>query len=195
MEPIFLFFIVLTILLLCLQAKESFTIIKETASDNKVYYVQDYENPKEAANILSKLINNSLQLIDYLSKKYPEKENVARLKEKFNPDKIREAVHEKNSTSYTINKGEMMHLCLRNKDKNKTLHEQNLLMFVIIHELAHIASQSIGHNTEFYENFKFLLNESAEIGIYHPVNFKNNPEEYCGINVTNNPYFEKFINL
>jgi hypothetical protein len=195
MEPIFLFFIVLAILLICLQCKESFQIIKQTASDNKIYYVQDYDNHKDAADVLSKLSTNSVKLVTYLSNKYPEKENVARLKEKFNPDKIREAVHEKNSTSYTINKGEMMHLCLRNKDKNKTLHEHNLLMFVIIHELAHIASKSIGHNDEFYENFKFLLNESSELGIYHPVNFKNNPEEYCGINVTNNPYFENFMNL
>jgi hypothetical protein len=63
-------------------------------------------------------------------------------------------------------------------------------MFVIIHELAHIASKTVGHNTEFYDNFKFLLNEATELGVYKPVNYGHNPEEYCGINVTNNPYFE-----
>ena len=131
-----------------------------------------------------------MSLINYLANKYPDKDNVSRLKTKFNPSNIREAEHEKNSTSYTINKGEMMHLCLRNKDKTKTIHEHNLLMFVIIHELAHIASKSIGHNDEFYDNFKFLLNEATELGIYKPVNFGNHPEEYCGIDVTNNPYFE-----
>jgi hypothetical protein len=195
MASIFLFFIILVIILICLQANESFEIISQTGSDNKTYYVQDYQNNKEAADVLSKLAKDSMKLINYLSNKYPEKDNVSRLKEKFNPGNIREAIHEKDSTSYTINKGEMMHLCLRNKDKNKTLHEHNLLMFVIIHELAHIASKSIGHNKEFYDNFKFLLNEATLMHIYHPVNFGNNPEEYCGINVTNNPYFEKFINL
>jgi hypothetical protein len=195
MASIFLFFIILAIILICLQANESFDIISQTGSDNKTYYVQDYQNNKEAADVLSKLANDSMKLINYLSHKYPDKDNVSRLKEKFNPNNMREAIHEKDSTSYTINKGEMMHLCLRNKDENKTLHEHNLLMFVIIHELAHIASKSIGHNKEFYDNFKFLLNEAASMHIYHPVNFGNNPEEYCGINVTNNPYFEKFINL
>ncbi len=191
MELICLFFIFLAFLIICLQGKETFEIIKQKATyDHKDYYVQDYENHQEAANVLSKIVSDSLTLINKLSMKYPDKDNVARLKEKFNPDKIREAVHEKNSTSYTINKGEMMHLCLRNKNKNKTLHEHNLLMFVIIHELAHIASKSIGHNKEFYDNFKFLLNEAAEINIYTPVNFGNHPVEYCGIDVTNNPYFE-----
>ena len=191
MKTICLFFISLAFLIICLQGKETFEIIKQKASyDQKDYYVQDYENPQEAANVLSKMVSDSLSLINKLSMKYPDKDNVARLKEKFNPDTIREAVHEKNSTSYTINKGEMMHLCLRNKNKNKTLHDHNLLMFVIIHELAHIASKSIGHNKEFYDNFKFLLNEAADINIYTPVNFGNHPVEYCGIDVTNNPYFE-----
>jgi hypothetical protein len=68
------------------------------ANDNKMYYVQDYNNPEEAANTLSFLVKQSLVLIDKLSKKYPDNSGVSRLKEKFNPDKIREAVHEKNST-------------------------------------------------------------------------------------------------
>ena len=83
-----------------------------------------------------------------------------------------------------------MNLCIRQKNRDKTLHEHNLLMFVIIHELAHVASESVGHNTEFYRNFKFLLKEAAEHGIYNPVNFAKSPKKYCGIKVTNNPYYE-----
>ena len=83
----------------------------------------------------------------------------------------------------------MMHLCLRQKNSNKSIHDDNLLMFVIIHELAHIMSQSVGHNNEFYDNFKFLLRESVKKGIYNPVDFQKTPVNYCGINVTNNPYY------
>jgi hypothetical protein len=80
-------------------------------------------------------------------------------------------------------------LCIRDKDENKNLHEHNLLMFVVIHELAHIMSKSIGHNNEFYNNFKFLLNEASTLGIYYPIDFKKNPEQYCGIEVNSNPYY------
>ncbi len=190
MERIVIIFIIFTIIIIYSQIlTEKFETIQKVANDNKLYNVQNYNNPEEAANILSFLVSQSVSLIDTLSRKYPTNDGVTRLKEKFNPDKIREAEHENNSTSYTINKGEMMHLCLRNKNIQKSLHDKNLLMFVIIHELAHIMSESIGHNTEFYNNFKFLLKEAVQSGIYYPDNFEKNPVTYCGISVTNNPYF------
>ena len=69
--------------------ERKFETIQKMANDNKMYYVQDYNNPEEAANTLSFLAKQSLVLIDNLSKKYPDNNGVARLKEKFNPDKIR----------------------------------------------------------------------------------------------------------
>ncbi len=190
MNKIVILFIILTLIIIYSEVlTEAFEAIQMKANDNKYYYVQNYNNNKDAANTLSKLVNTSLSLIDYLGTKHPNNDGVIRLKEKFNPVNVREAEHEDNTTSYTVNKGEMMHLCLRQKNNNKTIHEHNLLMFVIIHELAHIMSKSIGHNNEFYNNFKFLLQESASMGIYKPVNFENNPVKYCGMNVTNNPYY------
>ena len=190
MEFIVIIFIILTLIIIYSEVLcETFEAVQMMANDNKMYYVQEYSNNKGAANILSKLVKNSLVLIDYLDKKYPNDKRVKRLKEKFNPDKIREAEHEKDTTSYTINKGEMMHLCLRHKNSEKTLHDENLLMFVIIHELAHVMSKTVGHNSEFYDNFKFLLEEASNMGIYVPVNFEKRPVKYCGIDVTNNPLF------
>lgn len=190
MEFIVIIFIILTLIIIYSEVLcETFDAVQMMANDNKMYYVQEYSNNKGAANTLSKLVKNSLILIEYLNQKYPDDKRVKRLKEKFNPDKIREAEHEKDSTSYTINKGEMMHLCLRHKNNEKTLHDENLLMFVIIHELAHIMSKTIGHNNEFYDNFKFLLKEASDAHIYIPVNFEQNPAKYCGIDVTNNPLF------
>jgi hypothetical protein len=192
MQRIVCLFIILLIIIIYSEVLiENFEIIKKKANDNKTYYVQNYDNNDDAANVLSFLANQSVKLVDSVWGKYPDENNVKRLKEKFNVEQIREAEHEKDSTSYTINKGEMMHLCLREKNRGKTLHDQNLLMFVIIHELAHIASESVGHNAEFYDNFKFLLKEAVELGVYHPVNFHTNPVKYCGIDVTNNPYYDK----
>jgi len=186
-----LIFIVLTIIIIYSEIlTENFEIIKQMASDNKMYYVQNFEDNKEAADTLSSISNQSSALVENLTVKYPNDTDVMRLKKKFNPDNMREAEDSNGQTSYTINKGEMVHLCLRHKDDEKSLHDHNLLMFVTIHELAHIMSKSIGHNQEFYKNFKFLLTEAVEAGIYSPVNFQSNPVKYCGVNVTNNPYFE-----
>ena len=44
-------------------------------------------------------------------------------------------------------------------------------MFVAVHELAHIASASIGHTDEFWTNFKFLLEEAEKLNIYKPIDY------------------------
>jgi hypothetical protein len=65
----------------------------------------------------------------------------------------------------------------------------SMMMFVLIHELAHVMSESEGHNDEFMKNFKFLLKETEEGGLYIPIDYSNNPIVYCGVKVTNNPFF------
>ena len=63
-------------------------------------------------------------------------------------------------------------------------------MFVALHELSHIATKSIGHTTEFWNNFKFILKEAVKIKIYEPVNYKKKPKNYCGMKITDNPYYD-----
>ena len=63
-------------------------------------------------------------------------------------------------------------------------------MFVALHEISHIATKSIGHKQEFWDNFKFILEEAVEIKIYKPVDYKKKPISYCSLNITDNPYFD-----
>ena len=53
-------------------------------------------------------------------------------------------------------------------------------MYVAIHELAHIACESVGHTDEFWDIFKKMLFEGAKIKIYKPVDYSVNPTSYCG---------------
>ena len=63
-------------------------------------------------------------------------------------------------------------------------------MFVALHELSHIATKSIGHTQEFWNNFKFIIANAKKIGIYTPENYKSAPKMYCGLKITDNPYFD-----
>ena len=83
-----------------------------------------------------------------------------------------------------------MAFCVTKKKNGTQLIDENTLTFVAIHELAHIATKSIGHNDEFWNNFKFLLKEAKKINIYTPVDYKNEPQEYCGMDITDNPYYD-----
>ncbi|HAF76958.1 MAG TPA: hypothetical protein DCG42_06505 [Maribacter sp.] len=63
-------------------------------------------------------------------------------------------------------------------------------MFVALHELAHIASKSIGHTKEFWDNFKFILQNAVKIKIYNPVDYKKENKNYCGMKITDNPLYD-----
>ena len=57
-------------------------------------------------------------------------------------------------------------------------------------EHKHLMTESIGHKQEFWENFKFLLENAKEIGVYNPIDYKKKPQEYCGMKITDNPFFD-----
>lgn len=93
--------------------------------------------------------------------------------------------------TYTVDKGARMVVCLRDR-KTFKLHDKRIVMFVVLHELAHIANERWGHTSEsqFWEIFKFLLHEAKLCGMHEPVDYSKQPVMYCGLNVNYNPYFD-----
>ena len=58
-------------------------------------------------------------------------------------------------TSKKINKGEEIVFCLRSIPDNK-LHNINELMYVAIHEIAHVGCPEIGH-TSLFKKINFII--------------------------------------
>jgi hypothetical protein len=155
------------------------------------YCVRDRNKLELAADRLAHVNNNLNKLVNHLSKKYPEKENVQRLVNGYNPKKIYETLPTSEFTAYSENKGEKLAFCLDTEKNSKgRLIDMNTLMYVALHEISHIATKSIGHNDEFWNNFKFMITEAKEINIYNPVDYKKEPARYCGMNISDNPYYD-----
>ena len=155
------------------------------------YCVRDRNKLELAADRLATINNKMNKLVSYLGKKYPNKENVKRLIEKYNPKQIYETLPTSEYTAYSENKGEKLAFCLDTEKNSKgRLIDINTLMYVALHELSHICTESIGHTEEFWDNFKFLIKESKIIGVYNPIDYKNDPARYCGMNITDNPYYD-----
>jgi predicted metal-dependent hydrolase len=153
--------------------------------DNEKYTVQIKDDSKEAADLIAQIKSKLNTLIEHLKKSYDgSDERIERLISNYRPDKMREGVDTPGYTSYSINKGEQIILCLRNEDE---LVDINTMMFVVLHEMGHLASESIGHTEEFWDNFKWLLEESINIGIYVKQDFETKSVEYCGMNITSTP--------
>ena len=193
-DSIILYIIIAIVLLVCLKvysesdAYNLKCIISDV--DGERYCVRERSKMQLAADLLSKVTKNLKDLVVYCSKKFPDDENVHRMVQKFNPTKISETLPTSEYTAYSENKGEKLAFCL-NKEKNGTkLIDINTLTFVAIHELAHIMTISEGHKQEFWKNFKFLLEQAKAAKIYEPIDYKKNPEPYCGMDITDNPYYD-----
>ena len=153
--------------------------------DEKEYTVQIKDDSLEAANLIAKIREKLVVLMEHLEKSFSiNDERVRLLKKNFKPDRLKEGVDTPGYTSYSINKGEQIVLCLRSNDK---LVDLNTMLFVVLHEFAHLSTESIGHTEEFWDNFKWILEESINIGIYTKQEFKVKNVEYCGMTITSSP--------
>jgi len=161
--------------------------------DGDKYCVRERKDVQGASDLLARITEKMKLLVEYLDEKYagdPTKENVKRLVKKFNPRKIVETLPTSEYTAYSENKGQKIAFCLnKKKEDNNHLIDENTLMFVALHEMAHVASKSIGHNTEFWDNFTFLIGEAEEFKLYTPIDYSKKNEEYCGMIITSSPYF------
>jgi hypothetical protein len=153
--------------------------------------VREREKLQDAADLLARITQKCKKLVQYMDKKYPDKENVRRLVKGYNPKRVMETLPTSKFTAYSENKGEKIAFCLNKTRKGEdNMIDEHTLMFVAIHELSHVATKSIGHKTEFWENFKFLLQNAKEAGIHDPEDYKQDPVEYCGMKINDNPYYD-----
>ena len=161
-----------------------------SSKDGNRYCVREREKMELAANLLADVTQKMKDVVAYIKQKHPEDPRTIRLAEGFNPQKISETLPTSELTAYSENKGEKIAFCL-NKQKNGTkLIDINTLTFVSLHELSHIATESVGHKQDFWQNFKWVLENAKNAGIYSPVDYKKYPEEYCGMTINDNPYYD-----
>jgi predicted metal-dependent hydrolase len=181
--------IILTILIISIfiyyESKYSELTYVKSEIDGKEYLVRNLDDKVKGANTLSKLKDKMMKLINISLKTHPKDKRVLRLKKKFNPNRIRESISNTDYTSYSVNKGEKIVFCIR--QKNQELIHLNTLLFVAIHEMAHIMTISIGHTDEFWNNMKFLLKIAIKNKIYKKQYFNKKPVKYCGTKITNSP--------
>ena len=155
--------------------------------DNNKYLVRNKEDKEAAADMLAILAQKLKFLINNLYKKFPENKGCGRMKDRFSINNISESSHRHKYTSYSVNKGEKIVFCLRERNESESLHDNNTLMFVALHELAHLMTKSNGHTKEFWKNFAFLIKHAVKMKIYDYQDFRNNPVEYCGTEITDTP--------
>ena len=164
----------------------SFEYVVSTV-DNNMYKVMSLPDKQDAANLLAEIRSKIVILMEHLQKAYQDDDRTERMVVRFDPSNISEGSNRTEYTSYSVNKGQKIVFCLRSKNENNKLVDINTMMFVALHEVAHIATKSEGHTSEFWTNFKWLLEEAVDIGIYKKQDYKTKPVKYCGVDITESP--------
>jgi hypothetical protein len=161
-----------------------------STKDGNRYCVRNREKINESADLLAEVTGKCKDLVAYMHKHHSNDPRVIKLVKGFNPKAITETLPTSELTAYSENKGEKIAFCLNTTKGGDTLIDVNTLTFVAIHELAHIMTTSVGHKQEFWNNFKYLLEKAKLANIYMPVDYKKKPQEFCGLTINDNPYFD-----
>jgi hypothetical protein len=163
---------------------------------------RDYDNRAEAAIMMRRLHLAAVAVGRSMKRRYaidesPANTRAARLADalldNYNPDVIYENDPARSrETAYTVNKGDALYVCLRDRGRPEALVDYDTLLFVYLHELSHIAAHDVwGHGEKFWETFKFVLEEAVVAGVYRPVDYSKKPTVYCGLDITYNPLFDQ----
>lgn len=150
---------------------------------------------KDSANALAQINQRVTKLIEILENKYSQDSTknyfISKLKENYNPYMISEAEVDPKFTTYTIDKNEMR-ICLRTRDTQEKIYDINLLMYVVLHELAHVCNYTQegeaiqGHGPEFKRIFRFLVLEAIDSNLYVYTDYSKTPVNYCGLSLSTN---------
>ncbi len=197
-ETIFIIFLICFILLFKYLYWNEVCYVESFDSNN--YLVRNLPDKRKAALMLAQIRSKLLNFVNGLAAQ-AEKETMGdkdidselvdnykyiRMIQKRLPNSvIKESSAKSEFTSYSVNKGEELVFCLRSKKNNK-IHDINDLMYVAVHEIAHIGCPEIGHTPLFKKINKFLLERAAAINLYKFENYKATQKEYCGITLTSN---------
>jgi len=165
------------------------TVPIRSTLDGKTYSVQNLPDKQEAANLIARIRQKLVKIIEGFRQdtNFSVDPPYKRLIAKFNPDVFQENDLDASSTSYSENKGEKIVVCIRDKKPPYTFADENTVMFVLLHEMAHLMTESMGHTPEFWSNFKKLLQDCMKNGEYTPTNYNQSPTEYCGMTISDTP--------
>jgi predicted metal-dependent hydrolase len=183
-ETILVTFVILFLYIFLFSNRQNVVYIESYSGDKFMVYKDNMR--KQKADLLALILKNMLILKNHMVKNikdFPEYTTyIEQLNRNFNENRtnIYETDPTTDQTSYSVNKGEELSFCLKSK-KTGQLHDINLLMYVAIHEMAHIACPEIGHGNLFKKIFRKLAEEAVNIGVYRKDNYAEHNVEYCGM--------------
>lgn len=142
----------------------------------KWYYVKNIDGKQEVADLLAMLELRLHVFVKKASAMVPDDVRLINIRHRWSGT-IYEVENGKEA-AYSLGKN-ALHLCVREKNGSLTTNI-NALMFVLLHELAHIATDDIGHTPTFWKNMTWVLHLAHKTEIYDADDHSPNTTTVCG---------------
>lgn len=172
---------VLVIVVLIVVLNHAWHMTWVATNDGTKYYVKKSVNKKQAAEILHTLTKTLNRFVEGAADMYPMDERVENMQARWNG--TLSEVASGSDIAYSLNKNSI-HICLRGVTHDP--QSLNTAMYVLLHEMAHIATNEYGHTDEYWENFRWILEVAEQLGVYRYQNFNSMDVTYCGRTLGNN---------
>ena len=169
--------------------------LTQSTVDKEYYLVRNLPDKQEACDRLARVRAKILILRTFLKQTHMDKPFVKQMVENFDCSAMRfsESTPDAQYTSYSVNKGEKVYMCLRQRNEKEELVSENIVLFVALHEMSHVGTSSIGHTPEFWNHFAWVLEQAERVKIYEYTDFAAHPVEYCGVHITDSPTYKNHI--
>lgn len=144
-------------------------------------------SPGTKAAVASKLKEVESKLHDLLARGPRNCPKFQRIRDRWNGILYETAKedHPEEALAYSIDKGKAIHICVLDEDGQ--VADTNGMLFVAIHELAHVAETEYGHGPSFFKTMRYLLEVADNLGIYSYQDHATEHVSLCGRRLGHNP--------
>jgi hypothetical protein len=158
---------------------------RQTSSSGRVFLVKRGPGQELVADRLDALTRRMEKFLDAADAVSPGDDRVRKVRERWNGT-LSETTSGSQSIAYSMNKNDV-HVCVRCDDApDGQLEDMNTSTYVLLHELAHVATDEYGHTPEFWRTMRWFLEVAEDAGMYEFQDFATTPVRFCGKALGNN---------
>lgn len=157
-------------------------MVWQESSSGKYYYVKRAPGQRDVADRLDSLTNKLQTLLDKADDLYPGDRRIANVRARWSGTLAEVSGAEE--IAYSMNKRDI-YVCIRDP-KDDSIEPPNTSMYVLLHEIAHVATDVYGHPPEFWLNFRWFLEVAESLVLYIYEDFDTKQTTFCGHTLGNN---------
>lgn len=150
----------------------------------KWYYVRNMPGRQAVADRLAAMEVKINEFLDDADARAPGDPRLQNIRDRWNGTLAE--TPDRKDIAYAVAK-DSIHVCIRAKHDPQALESVNTCMFVLLHELAHVATDGYGHMPRFWANMRFLLELAEATGHYRYEEFERTRTTYCGRRLGSSP--------